>query len=87
MIYISGKNLITDRRARLSDAVIEGIECMKSWRKAKLIQEENLREVEIMVEDLENQAHRVSEMKGEDGFPISGESDFQSDVSISVIAG
>ena len=40
-----------------------------------------------MVEDLENQAHRVSEMKGEDGFPISGESDFQSDVGISVIAG
>lgn len=40
-----------------------------------------------MVDDLENQAVRVSEMKGEDAFPISGESDIQSDVSISVIAG
>ena len=67
--------------------MIEAIECMKSWRKAKLIKEENLREVEIMVDDLENQAVRVSEMKGEDAFPISGESDIQSDVSISVIAG
>ena len=67
--------------------MIEAIECMKSWRKAKLIKEENLREVEIMVDDLENQAVRVSEMKGEDAFTISGESDIQSDVSISVIAG
>ena len=76
----SGKNQITDRRSRLSDEVIESIECMKSWRKAKLIVEENLSEVETMVDDLENQAIRGSEMKGEDGFSVSGESDFVSSV-------
>ena len=58
---------------------------MKSWRKVRLIKEENLREVEIMVDDLENHAVRISVMKGEDAVTISGESDIQSDVSSSVI--
>jgi len=87
MIYSSGKNLITDRRARLSDEVIEAIECMKSWRKAKLIPEARLAEVEVMVEDLENQALRVSEVRGSGLVSISGESDIQSDVSTSLIVG
>ena len=86
-IHHSGKNLITDRRARLSDEVIEAIECMKSWRKAKLIPEERLGEVETMVEDLENQALRVSEVKGSGLVSVSGESDIQSDISTSIIAG
>ena len=83
----SGKNLITDRRARLSDEVIKVIECMKSWRKAKLILEERLGEIETIVEDLENQALPVSEVKGSRLVSISGESDIHSDISISVIAG
>ena len=86
-IYYSGKNLITDRRVRLSDKVIEVIECMKSWQKAKLILEERLGEVETMVEDLENQALWVSEVKGSGLVSISGESDIQYDISTSVIAG
>ena len=86
-IYHSGKNLITDHWARLSDGVIEAIECMKLWRKAKLIQEETLGEVETMVEDLESQALRVSEVKGSGLVSISGELDIQFDISTSVIAG
>jgi len=38
----SGKNLINACRGRLSDEVIEAIECLKGWRKAKLIPEGGL---------------------------------------------
>ena len=86
MIPISGKNLITDRRSRLSDEVIEAIECMKSWRKAKLVSEEGLYEVEVMVHDLENQAIPVGKVSGGGvSISVSGDSDIQSDISISVI--
>jgi len=87
MRIYSGKNLITDHRGWLSDEVIEAIECLKSWRKAKLIPEEGLSEVEVMVEDLEIQAIGASEMRGSGIISISGESDIQSDISIGVISG
>ena len=48
----SGKSLITDQRNRLADDVIEAIECLKSWRKAGLIDEAELEGVEIMMKDL-----------------------------------
>jgi len=86
-IYNSGKNVITDRWGLLSDEVIAAIECMKSWRKAKLILEQVLSEVEVMVEDLENQAMGASEMRGGGIIFISGDSDIQSDISIGVISG
>ena len=48
----SGKSLITDQRNRLADDIIEAIECLKSWRKAGLIEEAELEGVEIMLKDL-----------------------------------
>ena len=74
----SGKNLITDRRGRLGDEVIEAIECMKSWRKAGLISEKSLLEVEGMLRDLEARAQGLEQGSGvgsgysEPGLDISG---------------
>ena len=80
MYTFSGKNLITDRRARLGDDVIEAIECMKSWRKAGLIAEEPLVEVEIMLQDLEERAQRL----GQGSVMGSGSSEPGSDISVSI---
>jgi len=83
-IQYSGKNLITDRRGRLGDEVIEAIEGMKSWRKAGLIPEETLAEVETMIEDLEQRSSMISQAKRDGLTVISGESDtgMQSDSAI-----
>ena len=56
----SGKLLITDRRNRLGDEVIEALECMKSWRKAGLLDEPELDAVEVMLRDLETRAGLLS---------------------------
>lgn len=53
MISYSGKMLITDQRNQLADEVIEAIECLKSWRKAGLIDEAELEGVEIMMKDID----------------------------------
>jgi len=48
----------------LGDEVIEAIECIKSWRKAGLISEKPLVEVETMLRDLEERAKRLGQGSG-----------------------
>lgn len=69
--------MITDRRSRLGDDIIEAIECMKSWRKAGLISEKPLAEVEQMLGDLEERATK----SGPGTVASSGGSALGSDIS------
>lgn len=61
----SGRNLITDRRSRLSDTVIEAIECLKAWRKSDLLNETELQNVDRMLHNLEERSIRISKSQAD----------------------
>ena len=58
-LFSSAKLLISDRRARLGDDVIEAVECLKSWAKAGFLFGEGsiAGQVDQIIKDLFEQAN------------------------------
>jgi hypothetical protein len=55
----------------MSDEVIEAMECLKSWRKAGLLDEGEVQTVEQMLKDLEERAiNNLSRRDGHSSEPI-----------------
>jgi hypothetical protein len=54
----SGRYTITDQRSRISDDIIEAMECLKSWAQEEVIYGvgSDVRKVENMLRDLEQRA-------------------------------
>jgi hypothetical protein len=52
-VFSSSKILISDRRNRLGDTVIQAVECLKSWEKAGLIKMEEVHQVQELLVALE----------------------------------
>jgi hypothetical protein len=52
-VFSSSKILISDRKNKLGDSVIQAVECLKSWEKAGLVKAEEICQVQELLIALE----------------------------------
>lgn len=62
--HCSSKLLLSDRRNRLGDDVIEACECMKAWQKDGFLLSQDVNNMERMLADLEQRAMSLEKAKG-----------------------
>jgi len=60
---ISSKLLLSDRRNRLGDDVIEACECLKAWQKEGFLLSKEVEEMEEMLKGLEERGMSLEKAK------------------------